>query len=321
LLSHLTPECTKLTIGMNLQGCGTALVTPFRPDGSLDEAALHAHVNWQIANGITLLIPAGTTGEASTLSEAEWFRVIEITVAASGGRVPVFAGSTHNSTAQAVLNVEKLSHVAGLNGILTANPYYNRPGQEGQYQHFRAIAEATELPVLLYNIPSRTGANLEPATVLRLAELSNVIGVKESSGNLIQITELLTTAPRSLKVFAGDDALALPIIGLGGAGLISVASNVVPGQMARMVRAALENDWADARRINRQFFRLMQAHFWEASPAPVKAVLHMLGRAEDILRLPMVPVSDATRRKLERMVGELGMLVGVSATGEDLRMF
>lgn len=302
-------------------GCGTALVTPFRGDGSVDEPALHALVTWQVESGIDFLVPCGTTGEASTLSEAEWLRAIEVVVAAAAGRVPVFAGCTHNSTHEVVARVKKLSQVHGLTGVLSANPYYNRPGQEGQYQHFKAIAEATALPVLLYNIPSRTGANLEPATVLRLAELKNVVGVKESSGNIAQITELLTTAPRSFKVFAGDDGLALPVIALGGTGLISVASNVIPGQMARMVRAALENDWADARRINRQFFRLMQAHFWEASPAPVKAVLHMLGRGEDVLRLPMVPVSDATRRRLERMVGELGMLVGVPATGEDLRMF
>ncbi len=302
-------------------GCGTALVTPFRGDGSVDQPALHALVTWQVESGIDFLVPCGTTGEASTLSEAEWLRAIEVVVAAAAGRVPVFAGCTHNSTHEVVARVKKLSQVHGLTGVLSANPYYNRPGQEGQYQHFKAIAEATALPVLLYNIPSRTGANLEPATVLRLAELKNVVGVKESSGNIAQITELLTTAPRRFKVFAGDDGLALPVIALGGTGLISVASNVIPGQMARMVRAALENDWADARRINRQFFRLMQAHFWEASPAPVKAVLHMLGRGEDVLRLPMVPVSDATRRRLERMVGELGMLVGVPATGEDLRMF
>ena len=242
-------------------------------------------------------------------------------VATTSGRVPVFAGCTHNATHEAVARAQKVSQVHGLTGILTANPYYNRPGQEGQYQHFRAIAEATELPVLLYNIPPRTGANLEPATILRLAELKNVIGVKESSGNLMQITELLTTAPRSFKVFAGDDVLALPILALGGAGLVSVASNVIPGPMTRMVRAAQENDWVDARRITRQFFRLMQAHFWEASPAPVKAVLNMLGRGEDVLRLPMVPVSDATRRRLERMVGELGMLVDVPGTGDNLRMF
>jgi 4-hydroxy-tetrahydrodipicolinate synthase len=306
---------------MNLTGCGTALVTPFRRDGGVDEPALHAMVTWQVESGIDFLVPCGTTGEASTLTEAEWLRVVEVVVAGAAGRVPVFAGCTHNATHEVVGRVRKLSQVHGLTGILTANPYYNRPGQEGQYQHFRAIAEATELPVLLYNIPSRTGANLEPATVLRLAELKNVIGIKESSGNLTQITELLTSAPRDFKVFAGDDGLALPILSLGGAGLVSVASNVIPGQMARMVRAALENDWADARRINRRFFRLMQAHFWEASPAPVKAVLQMLGRGEDVLRLPMVPVSDATRRRLERLVGELGMLVGSPAAGEDLRMY
>jgi 4-hydroxy-tetrahydrodipicolinate synthase len=306
---------------MNLMGCGTALVTPFRRDGGVDEPALHAMVTWQVESGIDFLVPCGTTGEASTLTEAEWLRVVEVVVAGAAGRVPVFAGCTHNATHEVVGRVRKLSQVHGLTGILTANPYYNRPGQEGQYQHFRAIAEATELPVLLYNIPSRSGANLEPTTVLRLAELKNVIGVKESSGNMTQITELLTSAPRDFKVFAGDDGLALPILSLGGAGLISVASNVIPGQMARMVRAALENDWPDARRINRRFFRLMQAHFWEASPAPVKAVLQMLGRGEDVLRLPMVPVSDATRRRLERLVGELGMLVGSPAAGEDLRMF
>jgi 4-hydroxy-tetrahydrodipicolinate synthase len=306
---------------MELMGCGTALVTPFRRDGSVDEPALRALVLWQVESGIDFLVPCGTTGEASTLTEVEWLRAIEVVVAAAAGRVPVFAGCTHNSTHEAVARVQKLSQLHGLTGVLSANPYYNRPGQEGQYQHFRAIAEATALPVLLYNIPSRTGANLEPATVLRLAELKNVIGVKESSGNIAQITELLTTAPRSFKVFAGDDGLALPVLALGGAGLVSVASNVIPGQMARMVGAALENNWVDARRINRQFFRLMQAHFWEASPAPVKAVLHMVGRGEDVLRLPMVPVSDATRRRLERMVGELGMLVGVPPSGDDLRMF
>jgi 4-hydroxy-tetrahydrodipicolinate synthase len=306
---------------MELMGCGTALVTPFRRDGGVDEPALHALVNWQIESGIDLLIPCGTTGEASVLTESEWLRVVEVVVSTASGRIPVFAGCTHNATHEAVARAKKLSRIHGLSGILSANPYYNRPGQEGQYQHFRAIAEATDLPVLLYNIPPRTGANLEPATVLRLAELPNVIGIKESSGNIAQITELLTTAPRNFKVFAGDDVLALPILALGGAGLISVASNVIPRQMTRMVRAALENDWVDARRINRQFYRLMQAHFWEPSPAPVKAVLQMIGRGEDVLRLPMVPVSDATRRRLERMIGELGMLAEVPSTGEDLRMF
>jgi 4-hydroxy-tetrahydrodipicolinate synthase len=294
---------------MELMGCGTALVTPFRRDGSVDEPALQALVNWQIESGIRLLIPCGTTGEASTLTEAEWLRVVEVTVSTTAGRVPVFAGCTHNATHEAVTRAQKLSRITGLTGILTANPYYNRPGQEGQYQHFKAIAEATKLPVLLYNIPGRTGANLEPATVLRLAELGNVVGIKESSGNIAQITELLTTAPRDFKVFAGDDGLALPVIALGGVGLISVASNAIPAQMAAMVQAALDNNWATARTVNREFFRLMQAHFIEASPAPIKAVLAMLGHGEDVLRLPMVAVSAATRKKLETLLAELGLLV------------
>jgi 4-hydroxy-tetrahydrodipicolinate synthase len=298
---------------MELMGCGTALVTPFHRDGSVDEPALRALVNGQIEGGISFLIPCGTTGEASTLSEEEWLRVIEVTVETAGGRVPVFAGATHNATHEAVARVRKLSQVRGLTGVLTANPYYNRPGQEGQFQHFRAIAEATELPVLLYNIPGRTGANLEPATVVRLAKIANVIGIKESSGNIAQITELLISAPQGFKVFAGDDGLALPVIALGGAGLVSVASNVIPAQMARMVNAALADDWATARRINGQFFRLMQAHFWEPSPAPVKAVLAMLGRGDDVLRLPMVQVSDATRHKLEAVLSELGLLAGVAS--------
>ncbi len=306
---------------MELMGCGTALVTPFRRDGSVDEPALHTLVHWQIENGIDFLVPCGTTGEASTLTEAEWLRVVEVVVGAAGGRVPVFAGCTHNATHEAVAKARKLAGVHGLSGILTANPYYNRPGQEGQFQHFKAIAEATDLPVLLYNIPARTGVNLEPATVLRLAEVKNIIGIKESSGNITQITELLTTLPRSFKVFAGDDGLALPVLALGGAGLISVASNAIPGQMAAMVRAALDSDWPTARRINRQFFRLMQAHFWEPSPAPVKAVMAMLGRGEDVLRLPMVPVTPITRRKLETVVGELGLLANAPYNGEDLRMF
>jgi 4-hydroxy-tetrahydrodipicolinate synthase len=292
---------------MELFGCGTALVTPFRGDGAVDEQALVRLVNWQVESGVNFLIPCGTTGEASTMSDAENLRVIELTTQTAAGRVPVFAGCTHNATSEVVARAKKMAKVPGLTGLLTANPYYNRPGQEGQYQHFRAVAEATELPVLLYNIPSRTGANLEPATVLRLAELKNVIGVKESSGNLAQITELITQAPEGFKVFAGDDGIALPVIALGGAGLVSVASNAIPAQMAKMVGAALSGDWATARKINKEFFRLMQAHFWEPSPAPVKAVMAMMGRIEEALRLPMVPVSAPTRQKLEKLVSELGL--------------
>ena len=289
---------------MELSGCGTALVTPFLEDGGLDEPALIRLVNWQIESGINFLIPCGTTGEASTLSEAEWLRVVEVTVNTAAGRVPVLAGCTHNATSEAVSRANKVAKVRGVTGILTANPYYNRPGQEGQYQHFRAIAEAVDLPVLLYNIPSRTGVNLEPATVLRLAEIENIVGIKESSGNIAQITELIMQAPRGFKVFSGDDGMTLPVIALAGAGLVSVASNAIPAQM---VGAALAGDWVAARAINGKYLALMKAHFSEPSPAPVKAVLALMGRIDEKLRLPMVPVTAATRQKLGRLVSELGL--------------
>jgi 4-hydroxy-tetrahydrodipicolinate synthase len=293
---------------MNLSGCGTALVTPFTSDGSLDEAALTAHVQWQIEQGIQLLIPCGTTGEASTLTEQEWLHVISLTVEAAAGRVPVFAGCTHNSTAQAVANAKKLAAVSGLTGILTANPYYTKPSQEGQYQHFRSIAEATPLPVLLYNIPGRTATNLLPETALRLAELPGVVGIKESSGMITQITELLAHAPKDFAVFAGDDSLALATIALGGVGVVSVASNAVPGPMSQLVAAALAGDFATARALNAKYFALMQAHFIEPSPAPIKASLALLGRGAENLRLPMLPVGDATRTKLRSLLQGVDLL-------------
>jgi 4-hydroxy-tetrahydrodipicolinate synthase len=296
---------------MDLAGCGTALITPFLPDGQLDEAALHALVEAQVAAGVSLLIPCGTTGEASALTPDETGRVIEITLAAAAGRVPVFAGCTHNATAVAVANATRLARIPGLTGLLTANPYYNRPSQQGQYLHFRAIAEAVELPVLLYNIPGRTATNLLPETVLRLAEIPNIVGIKESSGNLVQITELLTllsTAAPEFKVFAGDDALALPILAAGGVGLISVASNAIPGPMSQLISAALANDWTTARALNARYFALMQAHFTEPSPAPIKAVLALLGQCSETLRLPMVPVTEATRAKLASHLRALDLL-------------
>ena len=298
---------------MKLSGCGTALVTPFRADGAVDEAALARLVEWQIESGIDFLVPCGSTGEASTLTEAETLRVVEIVAATAAGRVPIFAGCTHNATAEAAARAKKLAQVPGLTGILTANPYYNRPSQEGQYQHFRAIAESISLPVLLYNIPSRTGVNLEPATTLRLAEIENIVGIKESSGNLGQITELIARAARSFAVLAGDDGLALPVIALGGVGLISVASNAIPTQMEKLVRAALTGDWATARALNAQHLNLMQGHFLEPNPAPVKAVMSMLGLIEDQLRLPMLPVTAPTRQKLEALLAELGLLMPVQS--------
>jgi 4-hydroxy-tetrahydrodipicolinate synthase len=292
---------------MTLSGCGTALVTPFHPDGSLDLPTLSHHVKAQVEAGISLLIPCGTTGEASTLTEQETHLVIETTIAAAAGRVPVFAGCTHNATSVAVANVKRLSAIHGLTGLLTANPYYNRPSQEGQYLHFRAIAEATSLPVMLYNIPGRTASNLLPETALRLAEIKNVVAIKESSGVMGQITELLTHAPATFRVFAGDDALALPVIALGGVGVISVASNAVPAALAKMVAAALSNDWATARDLNTQHFALVQALFSEPSPGPIKAVLSLLGQGTETLRLPMTPVTDPTRTKLKSLLNHLNL--------------
>ena len=294
---------------MNLSGCGTALVTPFRGDGSLDEETLIKLVEWQIDSGIRFVVACGTTAETPALTHEEWLQVIGIVARTAAGRVPVLAGCTHNATHEAVARAAEAASVAGISGLLTANPYYNKPGQEGQYRHFRAIAEAVSCPVVLYNIPSRTGANLEPATILRLAQdVPNILGVKESSGNLQQIAELIHLLPASFRVLAGDDVMALPVIAIGGAGLVSVASNEIPGEMTRLVAAALDGDWKTARALNRSYFPLITANFWEPSPGPVKSVMAMMGRLEENYRLPMVPVTSATREKLAALAEGLGLL-------------
>ncbi len=294
---------------MTLSGCGTALVTPFRGDGSLDEKTLRKLVEWQIESGIQFLVACGTTAETPTLTHEEWLRVIGIVAETAAGRVPVLAGCTHNSTSEAVAMAGEAASVPGVSGVLTANPFYNKPGQEGQYRHFRAIAEAVPCPVVLYNIPSRTGTNLEPATILRLAEdVPNIAGVKESSGNVQQIAELIHIAPPHFTVLSGDDLMALPVIALGGTGLISVASNEIPAEMTRMVAAAIEGDWVTARVLHRRYFKLMTANFWETSPGPVKCVMAMMNRLEEAYRLPMVPVTSATRQKLAVLAGDLGLL-------------
>ncbi|GGG94559.1 4-hydroxy-tetrahydrodipicolinate synthase [Silvibacterium dinghuense] len=291
-------------------GCGTALVTPFRADGSLDEHTLYNLAQWQVESGIDWIVACGTTAETPTLTDEEWLRVIRIIAEAVAGRVPVWAGATHNSTREAAHRAALAAQIPGVTAILSANPYYNKPNQQGQFEHFRAVAQATQLPVILYNIPGRTGTNLEPATVLQLIDAApNIAGVKESSGNLPQITELLTLVPRSFHVYAGDDNMALGVIALGGSGLVSVASNQIPGAMAEMIHAALANEWTTARRLNRKYFRLLQANFWETSPGPVKAIMTMMGKLEEHYRLPIVPVAPSTRARLERLAGELGLLV------------
>src|ERR1700728_3727575 len=256
---------------MQLRGCGTALVTPFHQDGSIDDAALRNLVAWQIESGIDFLVPCGTTGETPTLTHDEWLHVIDTTIEVTAGRVPIIAGATSNATHDAVEKAKELAARPGMNCILTASPYYNKPTQEGQSRHFKAIAEAvSDKPIILYNVPGRTAANLEPATLARLTEIPNIVGVKEASGNMTQIAEVVHAVPETFLVFSGDDAITLPVIALGGVGLVSVASNEIPQEMASLTRAALANDWANARSLQRKYFPLMQANFIESSPLPVK---------------------------------------------------
>jgi 4-hydroxy-tetrahydrodipicolinate synthase len=302
---------------MNLQGCGTALITPFKQDQSIDEKALRELVEWQISSGIHFLVPCGTTGETPTLSVDEWLRVIDITVEVAAGRVPIVAGATSNCTYDAVEKAKELNRRKGVDAILTASPYYNKPTQEGQYQHFRAIAEAVDKPIVLYSVVGRTAANIEPATLGRLAKIPNIIGVKEASGNIGQIAEVFNHVPESFRVFSGDDAVTLPVIALGGVGIISVCSNEIPREMSELTAAALNNDWAKARRLQRQYLKLMQANFLESNPMPVKCVLAMMGRIEEVLRLPMVSVKPETRSKLEKIAAEVGLL-HVHASVSDL---
>jgi 4-hydroxy-tetrahydrodipicolinate synthase len=288
-------------------GCGTALVTPFHSDGSIDEPALRGLVEWQVENGIDFLVPCGTTGETPTLAREEWLRVIEVTIAVAHGRVPIVAGATSNCTSDAVEKAKTVAAMQGVDAILTASPYYNKPTQEGQYQHFSAIAEAVDKPLILYNVPGRTGANLETATLARLAQIPNVVGVKEASGNISQIAEVFTAVPEDFLVFSGDDAVTLPVISLGGVGIISVASNEIPRKMSEMTRAALGNDWKKARAILRRYLPLMQANFIESNPIPVKAVLAMMGKIEENYRLPLTRMKPENRAKLEKIVQQLDL--------------
>lgn len=306
---------------MQLRGCGTALVTPFHQDGSLDEQALRNFVSWQIESGIDFLVPCGTTGETPTLSHDEWLRVIDITIEVAAGRVSIVAGATSNSTRDAVERAKELSARPGVDAILTASPYYNKPTQEGQYQHFKAIAEAVNKPIILYNVPGRTAANIEPVTIGRLAEIPNIAGVKEASGNLTQVAEICSAARPEFSVLSGDDAMTLPIIAVGGVGVISVASNEIPHEMTELARAALDNNWETARQIFRKYLPLIQGNFIESSPMPLKAVLAMMGRIEEAYRLPMVPVRRDTRSKLQRIAAEVGLVAKPVAATADASSF
>jgi len=302
---------------MQVRGCGTALVTPFQQDGAIDEPALRNLVAWQVESGIDFLVPCGTTGETPTLSHDEWLHVIDVTIEVVAGRVPIVAGATSNSTQEAVTKAKEVASRPGVNAILTASPYYNKPTQEGQYRHFRAIAEAVDKPLILYNVPGRTGANIEPTTLARLADVPNIAGVKEASGNMTQIAEVLNAVPPHFMVFSGDDAITLPVIALGGVGIISVASNEIPHEMASMTRAALANDWDTARALQKKYLALMQANFIESNPLPVKAALAMMGKIQEVYRLPLLPMRRDTRSKLQKVLTESGTITKAASAGPD----
>ena len=289
-------------------GCGTALVTPFRSDLSLDEATLRRLVRRQIEAGINFLVPCGTTGENPTLTREEHLRVVEITVEEAQGKAPVLAGAGGYNTAEVIelaREVEKL----GADGILSVTPYYNRPTQEGLYQHYRAIAAAVPLPIVIYSVQGRTGVNVEPATLKRLAEIDNIVGVKEASGSISQIASILNQVPERFAVLSGDDAVTLPLIALGGRGLISVASNEIPAEMTELVRLCLANDFPAARQLQRRYLPLMEVNFVETNPIPVKAAMAMMGLLEPVWRLPLVPPKPESRAKIEKVLAEVGLLV------------
>jgi 4-hydroxy-tetrahydrodipicolinate synthase len=288
-------------------GAGTALVTPFTKSGELDEQAVRRLGRRQIDNGIHFLVPVGTTGENPTLELAERIRMVEILVDEAGGRVPVLAGCGGYNTKE-IVHLAKDMQKAGANGLLSVTPYYNKPTQEGIVQHFTAIADATPLPIVLYNIAGRTGVNIETATVARLAQHPNIVGVKEASGSLAQMCDVLHSTPKDFLVLSGDDALTLPVMAVGGRGVISVASNEIPREMAQMVEAAERNDFAAARAIHSRILPLMQINFVESNPGPVKAAMAAMGLLEEVYRLPMVPPKPESKAKIEAVLKELGLL-------------
>lgn len=290
-------------------GCGTALVTPFRHDGSVDETALRALVNRQIDAGIDFLCPCGTTGESPTLKHHEHLKVVRITIEEARGRVPVLAGAGGYDTDEVISLVAELQEL-GVSGILSVTPYYNKPTQEGLYQHYKAIAESTKLPIIVYSVQPRTSVNVEPATLLRLAEIPNIVGVKEASGNIGQMASICARLSDSFIVLSGDDAVTIPLIALGGRGVISVVSNQIPGEFTELTHAALKGDYERARQIQRKYQPLMEINFVETSPGPVKFAMARMGLLEPVWRLPMVSPSFASQEKIDHVLESLGLLTG-----------
>jgi 4-hydroxy-tetrahydrodipicolinate synthase len=297
-------------------GCGTALVTPFRKDQSLDEETLRKLVRRQIQAGINFLVPCGTTGESPTMTRAEHLRVVQITIEEAKGKVPVLAGAGGYNTAEVIEIARELSHL-GADGILSVTPYYNKPTQEGLFQHFKAIAKAVPLPIVVYNIQGRTGVNVEPATLKRLAEIDNIVGVKEASGNIGQMATVLHLLPEPFIVLSGDDAITIPLIALGGRGVISVVANEIPAEFSKLTQLALAGDFAGARALQRKWFALMEVNFCEVNPGPVKAAMAMMGLLEPVFRLPMVPPSEVNRAKIEAVVKSAGLLAAARSSHAD----
>jgi 4-hydroxy-tetrahydrodipicolinate synthase len=292
-------------------------VTPFRQDQKLDEPALRRLVQRQIEGGINFLVPCGTTGESPTLTREEHLRVVAITIEeARASKTPVLAGAGGYNTAEVIELAKEVQHL-GVNGILSVTPYYNKPTQEGLYQHYKAIAAAVPLPMVVYSVQGRTGVNVEPATLKRLAEIENIVGVKEASGNISQMASVVHQVPERFNVLSGDDSITIPLIALGGRGIVSVVSNEIPREMTELTRLALAGDFAGARAIQRRFLPLMEVNFVEANPIPVKAAMALMGLLEPVYRLPMVPPSEANRAKIEAVLKAAGLLAGARGTHAD----
>jgi 4-hydroxy-tetrahydrodipicolinate synthase len=284
----------------------TALITPLR-DGQIDADAFGKLIEFQIANGTSALVPCGSTGESATLTHAEHAEVVRLAVKFAQGRVPIIAGTGSNSTAEAI-SLTRAAKAAGANAALLISPYYNKPTQAGIYQHYKAIAEATQFPLIVYNIPGRTGSKIEATTVARLAELEQIIGLKEATGSLDEVQEVLRLCGERIEVYSGDDALTLPIMAVGGVGVISVTANALPKRSAEMTAAALAGDWATARRLHYAMLPLARVLFLETNPIPIKAAMAMMGYCRDELRLPLLPMSEAPRTKLRSVMQEFGLV-------------
>jgi len=296
---------------MLFEGCGTALVTPFHKNGSLDEHTLRTLVRRQVDEGINFLVPCGTTGENPTLTRKEHLRVIQITVEEAKKRVPVLGGAGGYNTAE-VIELAHEVRAVGADGILSVTPYYNKPTQEGIYQHFKAVAVAAKLPMVVYNVQGRSGVNIETATLKRLSAIDNIIGVKEASGNIAQMAAVVHELPSAFAVLSGDDVFTIPLIALGGRGVISVVSNEIPREMTALTQYALANQFAAARDLQRKYLHLMEVNFVESNPIPVKAAMALMGLLEPVWRLPMCPPSAASQAKIEKVLEALGLLAGRS---------